>query len=80
MREFQAEYRGKGPPNVHVRITAKLVKLPERNIIGATDSDALVPAQGPDLDDVVHAFDAAAGKTLKRIVEWTLITGARHQP
>ncbi len=79
LREFQAEYRGKGPPSAHVRISAKLVKIPERTIIGATDAEELVQARSVDLDDVVHAFDGALGKTLKRVVEWTLITGSRRQ-
>lgn len=78
LRDFKAQYRGSGPPVVHVRIIAKLVKMPERDIIGATSAEAAMPAKGASLDDVIHAFDDALGKTLKRIVEWTLITGDRH--
>jgi cholesterol transport system auxiliary component len=78
LREFQAEYRGAGPPQVRVRLSAKLVKMPERTIVGSTDAETFVRAAGPELEDVVRAFDTALGKTLKRVVEWTLVTGARE--
>ena len=80
LREFQAEYRTPGAPKAHVRLTAKLVKMPERTIVGSTSAEAAEPAAGTDLTDIVHAFDSALGKTLKQIVEWTLVTGSRRHP
>ncbi len=82
LRVFKAEYQdGNGsPPTVHVRIISKLVKMPERTIVGSTNAEAAIRASGTNLDDVIHAFDTALGKTLKRVVEWTLVTGARHHP
>jgi cholesterol transport system auxiliary component len=73
LREFQAEYDGgdRTAPNVRVRLTAKLVKMPERVIVGSTTSEYVERAEGTDLDRVVLAFDAALGKVLRRIVEWT---------
>jgi cholesterol transport system auxiliary component len=72
LREFQAEYIGSGPPRVRVRLNAKLVKMPQRTILATETFEALEPAASSDLQAVVSAFDVALGKTLKRIVEWSL--------
>jgi cholesterol transport system auxiliary component len=75
LREFQAEYGGSsGPPNIRVRLNAKLVKMPDRVIIGAMNAEYVERAAATDLPAVVAAFDQALGKALKRIVEWTLRT------
>ena len=79
LREFQAEYDGAGPPEAHVRINVKLVKMPQRHIVGTLTVDRIERAESTDLDAVVHAFDAALGKALRRVVEWTLFT-APAQP
>ena len=62
-------------PHGHVGLNAKLVKMPERVIIGSEKFDSVVEAEADRLDDIVAAFDTALGKVLKRLVEWTLITG-----
>lgn len=72
LREFQAEYIGSGPPRVRVRLNAKLVKMPQRTILATETFEFLEPATSSDLQAVVSAFDVALGKTLKRIVEWSL--------
>lgn len=71
LREFQVEF-DTGTPVAHVRIIAKLVKMPQRTIIDWTSEDHSVPASGESMDAIVAAFDEALGKTLKRIVEWAL--------
>ncbi len=73
LREFQAEYdgQGQGPPRVRVRLNAKLVKMPQRTIIGTTTVERTETAAATDMGSVVQAFDQALGKALKRIVEWT---------
>jgi len=71
LREFQAEYQS-GRPVVHVRIIAKLVKMPQRTIIDWTSEDHVIPATSDTMEAIVEAFDEALGSTLKRIVEWTL--------
>ncbi|MPY69868.1 MAG: hypothetical protein GEU92_19840 [Alphaproteobacteria bacterium] len=74
LREFQAQY-GDGPaPDAHVRLTAKLVKMPQRNIVATMTADERIRANGPSLDEIMPAFDKALGKALKKIVEWTLRT------
>ena len=56
---------------------AKLVKMPQRVIVGSEKFDSVVEAEADRLDEIIAAFDEALGKVLKRLVEWTLITGDR---
>ena len=75
LREFQAEYRqGSGAPVAHVRINAKLIKQPRRQIIASQAFEAKAAAASGSMGDIVRAFDEALGKVLRRIVEWTLTT------
>ena len=74
IREFQSDYLD-GVPHAHVGLNAKLVKMPERVIVGSQKFDSVIKAEADRLDDIIAAFDAALGKVLKRLVEWTLITG-----
>lgn len=77
LREFQAEYRGgKTTPTAHVRINAKLIKQPRRQIIASQAFEASIEAKSGSMGDVVRAFDEALGKVLRGIVEWALITGS----
>lgn len=72
LREFQAEWRDDGPPRVRVRLNAKLVKFPQRIIAATTSHEAVAAAGGPQIEDVVRAFDDALGNVLKDTVAWTL--------
>ncbi len=72
LREFQAEYDGADPPFAHVRVNAKLVKLPQRTIIASHTAERRLRAKGNDMRQIVYAFDGALGGTLKTIVEWAL--------
>ncbi len=74
LREFHAEYYRAGIPEARVRLNAKLVRMPERVIVGVTTVEKLQEAAGTDIESVVEAFDTALGKTMKRIVEWALRT------
>ncbi|MGH6945190.1 MAG: ABC-type transport auxiliary lipoprotein family protein [Geminicoccaceae bacterium] len=72
IREFQAEYRSSAAaPTVHVRLQARLIRLPRRTSLAATSAEASVPAENTSLQAIVRAFDEAFGKVQKRIVEWT---------
>jgi cholesterol transport system auxiliary component len=82
LREFQAQYDGAGPPVVHVRLSGKLVRLPDRTIIASKSSELSLRAAGGDMQSIVGAFDEALGKVLREHVEWTLrapATTRRHQ-
>ncbi|MGH6901034.1 MAG: ABC-type transport auxiliary lipoprotein family protein, partial [Geminicoccaceae bacterium] len=72
VREFQAEYEGAGPPEVRVRLQARLIRLPRRTSLAATSEEFVVRAGNTSVPAIVIAFDEAFGKALKRIVEWTL--------
>jgi len=76
LREFQAEYFDGGPPKARVRINLKLVRMPQREIIGSESFEAVVEASTDSLDAVIVAFDEALGKVLRRVVEWTISAGA----
>lgn len=79
LREFQTEYFGDPSPRAHVAISARLVKLPRRAIIGSQNFESTVPAAADTLDDIVTAFDEALGKVLRRMVVWTLQTGEKSR-
>ena len=73
LREFQAEYESAHDlPAAHIRMIAKLVRMPDREIVAAHTADRRIMASANTLDAVVGAFDAALGPVLKEIVEWTL--------
>lgn len=84
LREFQADYTGdakKGAknsgPRVRVRINAKLVLMPQRTIIAGITIERSVIAKSNSMTAIVMAYDYALGKTLKRLVAWTLRTGSK---
>jgi cholesterol transport system auxiliary component len=80
LREFQAEYTGPNdpsPPQIHVRINAKLVAMPRRNIEAGKTFEALERAQSTSFQDIIAAYDDALGKVLRRLVEWSLTEAAR---
>ena len=73
LREFQAEYAQENvAPLVRVRLNAKIVKQPRRDIIASANFEAVAQAEANSIDDVVVAFDTALGKVLRQVVEWTL--------
>ena len=87
VREFQAEFEGtkigsakaaatpKNPPEVRVRINAKLIKMPQRLIIASQTFENLVKSDENSMNSIIGAFDDALGKALKDIVVWTLTNG-----
>lgn len=75
LREFQAEYPGEGaPPNIRVRINAKLIKMPERRIIASETFERVLPSPDNRLPQIITTFDDALGKVMKDLVVWTLET------
>lgn len=75
LREFQAEYLEPGLPIAHVRLGARLVRLPERTIDAGFVADEKSRATSADLPAVVQAFDEALGAAMRKVVEWTLRAG-----
>lgn len=84
LRAFQAEYEdgrrndvtGR-PPTIRVRISAKLVRMPQRVIAASMTFVKTVPATENSMPGIVRAFDSALGDVLGRIVAWTLAEGGR---
>lgn len=74
LRLFQADYNGGPKATVRIRMNVKLIKMPQRSIVGTMSVTRSAPARGTSIDDVVLAFDDALGKVLRRIVDWTLTT------
>jgi len=73
LRAFQADYRGDDPvPTVVVRMSAKLVAMPQRRIVRAINSERKVKASGSKFEDVLNAFDDAVGHVFREIVVNTL--------
>jgi cholesterol transport system auxiliary component len=74
LRDFEARYYDgtNKPPQVRVRITAKLIKMPEREIIGGLDAVKTSDAEKNDIDSIVAAFGEATGNAMKMVVQWTL--------
>ena len=72
---FQAQQPTSGPPEARVVISARLMSMPKRKVVGTTEIGRSAPAQARDLPSIAAAFDDALGKVLKRLVAWTLVTG-----
>ena len=63
------------PREARVRIIAKLIKMPDREIVSDRTCDYSAPAPGDQLETVVEAYNEVLGRCVRRIVEWTLRTG-----
>ena len=72
---FEAMETASGPPDVRVAISATLIRMPRREVVGTTHIARTVTAQATSLQAIALAFDDALGKVLKQLVEWTLRTG-----
>lgn len=85
LREFQAEYVDEQgvplpegtPPNIRIRMNAKLVKMPKRVIAGSKTFEYVMPAPGASMVEIIRGFDEVLGKILKRLVVWSLEEGQR---
>lgn len=83
LREFQAEYISKDneripedeAPNIRIRINAKLVAQPRREIIASETWEYIRRADGAKMADIIRGFDFVLGKILKRLVSWALRQG-----
>lgn len=76
LREFEADYTRGSVPSVLVRMNVKLIKMPERTIVGSATFESRIEAEGTSMEAIVTAYNEALGKVLKRTVEWTLRGGS----
>lgn len=68
LRDFQVEYGADGNPVAHVRLTAKLVRMPDRRITHSVEASATRAAGGKELPAIVTAFEQALSDVLQQIV------------
>lgn len=80
LRNFEAMYIYGKPPIAHVRLVAKLVRMPDRQIIGVGSFERCVRARADKVPKVVEAFDQALGSVMKRLVAWTLKAAPSRPP
>ena len=76
LREFQAHLED-GAHRVVVAINARLVEMPERQIIAVNSFEHAGKVPAGALDPVIEAFDVALGKVMKRLVLWTIEEGEK---
>lgn len=77
VRHFEAQYGpGGGPPSAWVSIAARLVVMPQRNLVAQALFERRVPAAGTDLPSIVAAFDAATRRVATEIVVWSVTVAA----
>ena len=77
LREFQAEYFNgtESAPSVRVRINAKIIKQPRQIIVASHNFERVMKVSGnTEMNSIIQVFDAALGKVMKELVEWTLIS------
>ncbi len=73
LRRFEARYEnGDAPPVVLVRLLVRLIKMPERTIIGDEIAEGREPAARNGMDAIIEAYNEALGSVMKRLVTWTL--------
>jgi cholesterol transport system auxiliary component len=73
LRRFEARYEnGDAPPVVLVRLLVRLIKMPERTIIGGEIAEGREPAARNSMDAIIEAYNEALGSVMKRLVTWTL--------
>ncbi len=73
LRDFTAIYGGSAVPTVRVRIALKLVRLPEKQIVGLHTSSSDAPTTENSVPAVIQAFDTALHQVMSDAVAWTLI-------
>lgn len=73
IRDFQAHYdTPNGAPQILIGIQVKLVRMPQREIVSGIVSSHQAQATNNTIDNIVLAFDSAAGAAISQIVGWTL--------
>jgi cholesterol transport system auxiliary component len=81
--DFTAIYDSpNGPPRISVRLTAKLVRMPERTIVAEIAVTREANAAANAVPEIVRAFEAALGGAIGEVVTWTLTNRAlaSHAP
>ena len=67
---FEADYAAGTPPQVHVTINLRLLRMPGGDILAQRQFAATVPASQNTVPAVVEAFDAASHRALHDVPTW----------
>jgi len=52
--------------------------MPRRSIVASKNFEYLIDAEENSMEEIIGAFDASLGKSMRRLVEWTLIVGEKN--
>lgn len=75
--DFAASYDSPDrPPRIVVRLTAKLIAMPERRIVARTSVGREQNAAANAVSDITRAFDRALGGAVEEVVTWTVTNPA----
>ena len=75
IRDFHARYDTlDGAPEIVIGVQAKLVRMPQREIVASLNAMQMTRASSNNLDAVVIAFNQAVGAAIGQIAAWTLAT------
>jgi cholesterol transport system auxiliary component len=76
LRRFEAIYAPSGvvdaPPTVFAQLLVRLVRMPDRTIVGETVAERRETAARNSMEIIVEAYNDALGGVMKDIVTWTL--------
>lgn len=73
LRRFEADYANPaGPPVAMVRMLVRLIRMPDRAIVGEAEFTHRETAARNDMAAIVAAFDDSLAAVDRSIVEWTL--------
>jgi len=75
LRDFQADYIESDNPSARVAISAKLIRMPKRKIVGSWSHESLVVARDSSLEAIVEAFDQSLDEVMKNLITWVLLQG-----
>lgn len=79
VRRFEADYADNAVPAATIEINAKLVHVPDQDVVASRTFLQAVPAGGIDTASVAQAFGMALGTISHDIAGWTLATGEAHE-
>ncbi|MGF1456191.1 MAG: ABC-type transport auxiliary lipoprotein family protein [Alphaproteobacteria bacterium] len=73
LREFEAQEKESGPPEVVVVVNAKLISQPRAQIEASETFRRRTTVSSERFEDIIGGYDDALGGVMKRIVSWTLV-------
>ena len=73
LSHFEADYTAGTPPVVKVTLTARLIIMPRRVIVGGKEFAGMVTAKSDDIADVAKAYQDATDEAVLQLIDWTLV-------